>query len=77
MCYLLFYVYLQVIKAYDHKTRSNVALKIVRNEKRFSKQANEEIRILKHLRQQVIRFILLYFIVTVMPGLEPESLGPH
>ncbi len=42
----------QVIKAYDHKTQQHVALKIVRNEKRFHRQANEEIRILEHLRKQ-------------------------
>lgn len=42
----------QVIKAYDHKSHQNVALKIVRNEKRFHRQAQEEIRILDHLRKQ-------------------------
>lgn len=42
----------QVIKAYDHKTQSNVALKIVRNEKRFHRQAQEEIRILEALLKQ-------------------------
>ncbi|XP_054719820.1 dual specificity tyrosine-phosphorylation-regulated kinase 2-like [Uloborus diversus] len=42
----------QVIKAYDHKNHQNVALKIVRNEKRFHRQAQEEIRILDHLRKQ-------------------------
>lgn len=42
----------QVVKAYDHKTREHVALKMVRNEKRFHRQAQEEIRILKHLRSQ-------------------------
>ncbi|KFM80614.1 putative dual specificity tyrosine-phosphorylation-regulated kinase 3-like protein, partial [Stegodyphus mimosarum] len=41
----------QVIKAYDHKCHQNVALKIVRNEKRFHRQAQEEIRILDHLRK--------------------------
>lgn len=41
-----------VVKAYDHKTREHVALKMVRNEKRFHRQAQEEIRILKHLRNQ-------------------------
>jgi len=44
------------VKVFDHKLRTNVALKIVRNEKRFHKQAQEEIRILKHLRQQVGKF---------------------
>lgn len=42
----------QVIRAYDHKKQQHVALKVVRNEKRFHKQALEEIRILKHLRNQ-------------------------
>uniref|UniRef100_A0A1I8A9R5 Dual specificity tyrosine-phosphorylation-regulated kinase mbk-2 n=2 Tax=Steinernema glaseri TaxID=37863 RepID=A0A1I8A9R5_9BILA len=42
----------QVIKAYDHKYQQYVALKIVRNEKRFHRQAEEEIRILDHLRMQ-------------------------
>jgi len=44
------------VKVFDHKLRTNVALKIVRNEKRFHKQAQEEIRILKHLHQQVRKF---------------------
>lgn len=42
----------QVLKAYDHKSQQHVALKIVRNEKRFHKQAVEEIRILEHLKKQ-------------------------
>ena len=42
----------QVLKAYDHKTQQHIALKMVRNEKRFHKQAVEEIRILEHLRKQ-------------------------
>ena len=42
----------QVLKAYDHKTQQHIALKIVRNEKRFHRQANEEIRILEYLRKQ-------------------------
>jgi len=41
-----------VMKAYDHKTRSYVAVKVVRNEKRFHRQAAEEIRILEQLRGQ-------------------------
>jgi dual specificity tyrosine-phosphorylation-regulated kinase 2/3/4 len=40
------------VKAYDHKTHEHVALKMVRNEKRFHLQAMEEIRILQHLRKQ-------------------------
>lgn len=42
----------QVLKAYDHKNQQHVALKMVRNEKRFHKQAVEEIRILEHLKKQ-------------------------
>lgn len=42
----------QVMKARDHKNKSDVALKIIRNEKRFHRQAQEEIRILEHLRKQ-------------------------
>uniref|UniRef100_A0A8C2HK90 dual-specificity kinase n=1 Tax=Cyprinus carpio TaxID=7962 RepID=A0A8C2HK90_CYPCA len=42
----------QVVKAYDHKNHQQVALKMVRNEKRFHRQAAEEIRILEHLRKQ-------------------------
>lgn len=41
----------QVVKAYDHKTHEHIALKMVRNEKRFHRQAQEEIRILSHLRK--------------------------
>ncbi|XP_008152397.1 dual specificity tyrosine-phosphorylation-regulated kinase 3 isoform X1 [Eptesicus fuscus] len=42
----------QVARVYDHKLRQYVALKMVRNEKRFHRQAAEEIRILEHLRKQ-------------------------
>lgn len=42
----------QVVKAYDHRNHEHVALKMVRNEKRFHRQAQEEIRILSHLRKQ-------------------------
>lgn len=42
----------QVAKVYDHKIHQHLALKIVRNEKRFHRQAAEEIRILEHLKKQ-------------------------
>lgn len=45
----------QVIKAYDHKFCEHVALKIVRNEKRFYRQAQEEIKILEHLRKKDVQ----------------------
>lgn len=37
---------------YDHKLQQHLALKMVRNEKRFHRQAQEEIRILEHLHKQ-------------------------
>lgn len=49
----------QVVKAFDHKTQTHIALKIVRNEKRFHRQAQEEIRILEALKKQV------YFTVVI------------
>ncbi|KAM8909409.1 dual specificity tyrosine-phosphorylation-regulated kinase 2 [Spinachia spinachia] len=42
----------QVVKAFDHRSQTHLALKMVRNEKRFHRQAAEEIRILEHLRKQ-------------------------
>ncbi|XP_056413974.1 dual specificity tyrosine-phosphorylation-regulated kinase 3 isoform X1 [Hyla sarda] len=42
----------QVAKVYDHRLHQHLALKIVRNEKRFHRQAAEEIRILEHLKKQ-------------------------
>uniref|UniRef100_A0A8C4QHD5 dual-specificity kinase n=1 Tax=Eptatretus burgeri TaxID=7764 RepID=A0A8C4QHD5_EPTBU len=42
----------QVLKTFDHKAQQHIALKMVRNEKRFHRQAAEEIRILEHLRKQ-------------------------
>jgi len=41
-----------VVKAHDHKTNTDVALKIIRNEKRFHKQAQYEIKILDLLKRQ-------------------------
>lgn len=40
-----------VVKAYDHKNKCTVAVKIIRNEKRFHKQGKCEIKILDHLRR--------------------------
>ncbi|XP_022243053.1 dual specificity tyrosine-phosphorylation-regulated kinase 2-like [Limulus polyphemus] len=39
----------QVIRALDHKTNQQVAVKIIRNKKRFHQQALIEVRILEHL----------------------------
>ena len=43
----------QVLKCRDHKTGDLCALKVIRNQKRFHKQALIEIKILEHLRAQV------------------------
>ncbi|KAF4529528.1 hypothetical protein B566_EDAN015186 [Ephemera danica] len=42
----------QVIRALDHKTNTHVAIKIIRNKKRFHHQALVEVRILDHLRKK-------------------------
>lgn len=39
----------QVLKCYDHKTGQMVAIKIIRNKKRFHAQALVEVKILKDL----------------------------
>ncbi|CAG9333127.1 DYRK4_1 [Blepharisma stoltei] len=40
----------QVCKCLDHKTNQEVALKIIRNEKRFHRQGKVEIKILHHIK---------------------------
>ena len=42
----------QCIKCWDHKNREFIALKIIRNKKKFYYQANVEVNVLKHLRDQ-------------------------
>ncbi|XP_026474108.1 dual specificity tyrosine-phosphorylation-regulated kinase 2 isoform X2 [Ctenocephalides felis] len=42
----------QVIRALDHKTQQHVAIKIIRNKKRFHHQALVEVRILDDLRRK-------------------------
>ncbi|CAA9997622.1 unnamed protein product [Nesidiocoris tenuis] len=42
----------QVIRALDHKTKQHIAIKIIRNKKRFHHQALIEVRILNHLRDK-------------------------
>lgn len=46
----------QVVKCYDHKTASTVAVKLIRNKKRFYAQAKTEVKILSDLVRWV-RFI--------------------
>lgn len=40
----------QVIRAHDHRNGEQVAIKIIRNKKRFHHQALVEVRVLDHLR---------------------------
>jgi dual specificity tyrosine-phosphorylation-regulated kinase 2/3/4 len=42
--------YGQVFKVYDYKNREEVALKMIRNEPKFSKQAFIEIKILTQIK---------------------------
>ena len=42
-----------MFKCRDHKRGELCALKVIRNQKRFHKQALVEIKILEHLRNQV------------------------
>ena len=43
----------QVVKCYDHKTKQPMAIKIIRNKKRFHHQALVEVKILDSLRKKV------------------------
>ncbi|OMJ75725.1 hypothetical protein SteCoe_25062 [Stentor coeruleus] len=40
----------QVIKCYDHKAKKHVAIKIIRNQKRFHRQGKVEIKVLQHIK---------------------------
>ena len=48
----------QVLNCRDHKTGDCVAIKIIRNKKRFHHQALVEIKILENLRKWVCTFIV-------------------
>lgn len=41
----------QALKCYDHKRKTYIALKIIRNKKKFQYQASVEVKILRHLRE--------------------------
>merc|ERR1712166_1394994 len=41
-----------VVKGFDHKMKTDVAIKIIRNERRFHKQAQSEVKILDMLKKQ-------------------------
>jgi len=41
-----------VFKVFDHKNKEEAALKIVKNDPKFSKQAFTEIKILSHIKEK-------------------------
>ena len=42
----------QVFKAYDHKSKEYVALKVIKNDQKFTTQARVEVKILKTINEQ-------------------------
>ena len=57
---------LQVLRCFDHKMGCDVAVKIIRNKKRFHHQALVEVKILEHLRHKVSALLCCE---TVCPGI--------
>ncbi|CAG9784685.1 unnamed protein product [Diatraea saccharalis] len=55
--------YNKVIRALDHRTGTQVAIKIIRNKKRFHHQALVEVRVLDHLRLKDKDHINLYELI--------------
>ena len=51
----------QVVKAYDHCAAQYVALKVIRNKKRFHQQAIVEVKVLEHIRIQVCLFAAFFW----------------
>lgn len=45
----------QVIKVFDHKAKKNLALKIIRNKKKFEYQAKVEIKVLKDIKEHDLK----------------------
>jgi dual specificity tyrosine-phosphorylation-regulated kinase 2/3/4 len=41
----------QVVKCLDHRTKQQVAVKIIRNEKRFHRQGKIEVKVLEHIKK--------------------------
>lgn len=42
----------QVCKCIDHKTKQQMALKIIRNQRRFHRQGKVEVKVLQHMKEQ-------------------------
>jgi hypothetical protein len=43
----------QILKCMDHRQKALIAVKIIRNKRRFHQQALVEVKILEHLREKV------------------------
>lgn len=41
----------QVVKCFDHKLKQSVAIKLIRNEKRFHRQGKIEVKVLEHIKK--------------------------
>lgn len=67
--FLLLFAREQVVKCYDHKTGQHLAVKIIRNKKRFHHQALVEVRILEHIRDRVrVQFMFVCLFVCLFVG---------
>jgi len=42
----------QAIKCFDHKSKKQIALKIIRSKKRFYHQATVEVKVLKYIKER-------------------------
>lgn len=47
----------RVVEVLDHKSKKNIALKIIRNKQRYHQQALVELKILKYLTKMVFSLI--------------------
>ena len=65
---------LQVLRCFDHKMGCDVAVKIIRNKKRFHHQALVEVKILEHLRHKVSTRCVVH--LSVQPLLALPCLRP-
>ena len=48
---LISYIFLQVVKAYDHEEQTWVAIKIIKNKKPFLNQAQIEVKLLEMMNR--------------------------
>lgn len=63
----------QVVRCIDHKTGGLVAIKIIRNKKRFHQQALVEVNILQKLREWVSLAIILFRIQLIEIGSKQQT----